>query len=125
MAKAKVLADRISITSEVLTDANIEKVKILSPSSLVLFDEKNEDIILFEVASDDYNNFTKHGAVFKDGKTLGSISPETMELDKEAREEKIKTVLTAVLTRVNAIETQVEEYLADAEDLSEDVEFLD
>ena len=32
MAKAKILNDRIVITSEVLTDANIEKVKVLAPS---------------------------------------------------------------------------------------------
>lgn len=125
MAKAKVLADRISITSEILTDANIEKVNVLAPSNLKLFDEKDESKVLFEVASDEYNTFTKNGAVFKDGKSLGSISPEVMELDKEEREEKIKTILTAILTRVNVIEEQVENYLETAEDLSEDVEFLD
>ena len=125
MAKAKVLADRISITSEVLTDANIEKVSVLAPSNLKLFDEKDESKILFEVASDDYNTFTKNGAVFKDGKSLGSISQEVMELEKAEREDKIKTILTAVLTRVNIIEEQVEAYLEDAVDLSEDVEFLD
>ena len=58
MAKAKVLADRISITSEVLTDENIEKVRILAPSNLVLFDEKKEDKVLFEVTRSDYNTFT-------------------------------------------------------------------
>ena len=125
MAKAKVLADRISITSEVLTDANIEKVNVLAPSNLKLFDEKDESKILFEVASDEYNTFTKNGAVFKDGKSLGSISPEFMELEKEEREDKIKTILTAILTRINMIEDQVEYYLETAEDLSEDVEFLD
>lgn len=125
MAKAKVLADRISITSEVLTDANIEKVNVLAPSNLKLFDEKDESKVLFEVASDEYNTFTKNGAVFKDGKSLGSISPEVMELEKEEREDKIKTILTAILTRVNVIEEQVENYLETAEDLSEDVEFLD
>lgn len=125
MAKAKVLADRISITSDILTDANIEKVLVLAPSTLKLFDEKDESRVLFEVASDDYNTFTKNGAVFKDGKSLGSISGETMELEKEEREDKIKTILTAVLTRINAIEEQVECYLENAEDLSEDVEFLD
>lgn len=125
MAKAKVLADRISITSEILTDANIEKVNVLAPSNLKLFDEKDESKVLFEVASDEYNTFTKNGAVFKDGKSLGSISPEVMELEKEEREDKIKTILTAILTRVNVIEEQVENYLETAEDLSEDVEFLD
>ena len=42
MAKAKVLADRISITSEILTDANIEKVSVLAPSVLKLVDEKDD-----------------------------------------------------------------------------------
>lgn len=125
MAKAKILADRISITSEILTDANIEKVGILSPTTLVLFDERNEDLVLFQVASDEYNTFTKNGAVFKEGKSLGSIDPAIMELDKEAKEDKIKNILTAVLTRINAIEEQVEAFLDEAIDLSEDVEFLD
>lgn len=125
MAKAKVLADRISITSEVLTDANIEKVNVLAPSNLKLFDEKDESKVLFEVASDEYNTFTKNGAVFKDGKSLGSISQDIMELEKEEKEDKIKTILTAVLTRINIIEEQVAAYLETAEDLSEDVEFLD
>ena len=125
MAKAKILADRISITSEVLTDANIEKVKILAPSNLLLVDEMNADTVLFEVTADEYNSFTKHGAVFKDGKSLGTISPEVMELTKEEKEAKLKTTLTAILTRVNAIEEQVEAYLENAEDLSDDVEFLD
>ena len=125
MAKAKVLADRISITSEVLTDANIEKVNVLAPSNLKLFDEKDESKVLFEVASDEYNTFTKNGAVFKDGKSLGSISQDIMELEREEKEDKIKTILTAVLTRINVIEDQVKYYLETAEDLSEDVEFLD
>ena len=125
MAKAKVLADRISITSEVLTNANIEKVNVLAPSNLKLFDEKDESKVLFEVASDEYNTFTKNGAVFKDGKSLGSISQDIMELEREEKEDKIKTILTAVLTRINIIEEQVADYLETAEDLSEDVEFLD
>ena len=125
MAKAKVLADRISITSEILTDANIEKVNVLAPSNLKLFDEKDESKVLFEVASDEYNTFTKNGAVFKDGKSLGSISQDIMELEREEKEDKIKTILTAVLTRINIIEEQVADYLETAEDLSEDVEFLD
>ena len=125
MAKAKILADRISITSEVLTDANIEKVNVLAPSNLKLFDEKDESKVLFEVASDEYNTFTKNGAVFKDGKSLGSISQDIMELEREEKEDKIKTILTAVLTRINIIEEQVADYLETAEDLSEDVEFLD
>lgn len=124
MAKAKVLADRISITSEVLTDENLEKVGILAPSILKLLDEFNEDKVLYEVASGEYNSFTTHGAVFKDGKSLGTITEEIMSLDEEAKEAKIKNILTAVLTRVNVIEARVEEYLDHAEDLSEDIEFL-
>lgn len=125
MAKAKILADRISITSEILTDENIEKVKILSPSTLVLFDEKDETKALYEVSNGVCNTFTSYGAVFNDGKTLGAIDESILSLDKEEKEAKIKTILTAVLTRINAIEAQVEEYLEDAIDLSEDVEFLD
>ena len=125
MAKAKVLADRICITSEILTDENIEKVRILAPSNLVLFDEKKEDKVLFEVNHSEYNTFTEYGACFKEGKTLGALSEELLSLEKEKREAKIKTMLTAVLTRINAIEEQVENYLEVAEDLSEDVEFLD
>ena len=125
MAKAKVLADRICITSEVLTDENIEKVRILAPSNLVLFDEKKEDKVLFEVTRSDYNTFTEYGACFKEGKALGAIPEEVLSLDKDKKEAKIKTMLTAVLTRINAVEAQVENYLEVAEDLSEDVEFLD
>ena len=122
MAKAKVLADRISITSEVLTDENIEKVSILAPSVLMLTDE---DKVLYQVCGDVYNNFNTNGAAFKEGKTLGTISEEIMELEKEAKEAKITTLLTAVVTRINAIEEQVTEYLEDAEDLSDSIEFLD
>ena len=110
MAKAKILADRISITSEILTDENIEK---------------DETKALYEVSNGVCNTFTSYGAVFNDGKTLGAIDESILSLDKEEKEAKIKTILTAVLTRINAIEAQVEEYLEDAIDLSEDVEFLD
>ena len=47
-----------------------------------------------------------------------------MNLPKE-KEAKITTLLTAVLTKINVIEEQVSEYLENATDLSEDVEFLD
>lgn len=124
MAKAKVLADRISITSEVLTDENLEKVGILTPSILKLVDEYEADKVLYEVASGEYNTFTVHGAVFKDGKSLGTIAEEIMSLDDEAKEAKIKNILTAVLTKVNAIEEQINEYLENADDLSDDIEFL-
>lgn len=122
MAKAKVLADRISVTSDILTDENIERVGILAPTVLKLM---NDTEVLFEVTSNEYNTFTKYGASFKGGKSLGTISEETMSLDHDTKEAKIKTVLTSVLTRVNAIEAQVEDYLENAEDLNEDIEFLD
>ena len=122
MAKAKVLADRISITSEVLTDENIEKVSILAPSVLMLTDE---DKVLYQVCGDVYNNFNTNGAAFKEGKTLGTISEEIMGLEKEAKEAKIKTLLTAVVTRINAIEEQVNAYIEDAEELDDAIEFLD
>ena len=123
MAKAKILADRISITSDVLTDENIEKVSILSPSTLYLYDDKDENRILYQVTGNEFNTFTKYGATFKDGKSLGAISEESMAA--EDRDSKVKNELTAILTRINRIEEQVEAYLEVAEDLSEDIEFLD
>ena len=123
MAKAKILADRISITSDILTDENIEKVNILSPSTLYLYDDKDEDRILYQVTGNEFNTFTKYGATFKDGKSLGAISEESMVADD--KESKVKNELTAILTRINRIEDQVEAYLEVAEDLSEDIEFLD
>ena len=90
MAKAKVLADRISITSEILTDENIRKAEILSPSSLVLFDEKDESKMLYRVCEDSCNSFTTYGASFKDGKSLGTISEKIMDLDKEAKEKELR-----------------------------------
>ena len=123
MAKAKILADRISITSEILTDENIEKVGILSPSTLYLVDEKDESRVLYQVTGNEFNTFTKYGATFKDGKSLGAISEESMTA--EDKESKVKNELTAILTRINRIEEQVEAYLEVAEDLSDDIEFLD
>lgn len=123
MAKAKILADRISITSEVLTDENIEKVGVLSPSTLYLFDDKDESRMLYQVTGNEFNTFTKYGATFKDGKSLGAISEESMTA--EDKESKVKNELTAILTRINRIEEQVEAYLEVAEDLSDDIEFLD
>ena len=123
MAKAKILADRISITSDIVTDENIEKVSILSPSTLCLYDDKDENRMLYQVISNEFNTFTKYGATFKDGKSLGAISEESMVADD--KESKIKNELTAILTRINRIEDQVEAYLEVAEDLSEDIEFLD
>lgn len=123
MAKAKILADRISITSDILTDENIKKVSILSPSTLYLYDDKDENRILYQVTGNEFNTFTKYGATFKDGKSLGAISEESMVADD--KESKVKNELTAILTRINRIEDQVEAYLEVAEDLSEDIEFLD
>ena len=123
MAKAKILADRISITSDILTDENIEKVSILSPSTLYLYDDKDENRVLYQVTGNEFNTFTKYGATFKDGKSLGAISEESMVADD--KESKVKTELTAILTRINRIEEQVAAYLEVAEDLSEDIEFLD
>ena len=34
MAKAKVLTDRVSITSDVFTDENLERIKLIAPSIL-------------------------------------------------------------------------------------------
>lgn len=123
MAKAKILADRISITSDVLTDENIEKVSILSPSTLYLYDDKDENRILYQVTGNEFNTFTKYGATFKDGKSLGAISEESMAA--EDRDSKVKNELTAILTRIDRIEEQVSAYLEVAEDLSDDIEFLD
>ena len=83
MAKAKILADRISITSDILTDENIEKVSILSPSTLYLYDDKDENRILYQVTGNEFNTFTKYGATFKDGKSLG-IFESCTELSKQS-----------------------------------------
>lgn len=126
MAKAKILNDRIVVTSEVLTDANIEKVKVLAPSVLKLVDELDLDAkVLYVVDTDVTNTFTIYGALFKGGKTTGSISEETLALDEEVRKAKINTTLTAVLTKLNVIEERVAEFLENAEDFSNDIEFLD
>lgn len=125
MAKAKVLADRISVASEILTDANIRKVEILSPATLKLVDTNDNNTVLYEISEDICNSFTKYGATFHDGKTLATIGEDIMALDKDEREEAIKNILTAVLTKINAIESQVEEYLESANEVDIDLEFLD
>lgn len=125
MAKAKVLADRICVTSDVLSDENIRKVEILSPTTLKLIDTNDGTTVLFEVASDSCNSFTKYGATFKDGKSLATIGESIMELDKTEREDMIRNIVTAALTRINAVEAQVESYLADAANIEIDLEFLD
>lgn len=122
MAKAKVLDDKVVITSEVLTDNNIEKVSILKPSVLVLKDEE-ADKVLYEVASGTCNSVTNYGAIFRDGKAIGGLSVNAD--DEETRKNRMKTIITGILVKVNAIENQVSEYLEEAEDIDADVEFLD
>ena len=48
-----------------------------------------------------------------------------MNLDDEAREKKIKLFLSAVLTKLNVLEAAATEYLENAVDLSNDIDFLD
>lgn len=126
MAKAKVLDNKIVITSEVLTEANIEKVKILAPSILKLIDENDMNArVLYEVDSNPFNTFNANGALFYEGRTTTNLDEEIMLLDTEERRAKINTLVTSVLTKINRIETIVTEYLDNAEDFSEDIEFLD
>ena len=49
MAKAKVLTDRVSITSDVFTDENLERIKLIAPSILELRDEADLGTILYQV----------------------------------------------------------------------------
>ena len=122
MAKAKVLDDKVVITSEVLTNENIERVSILKPSVLILKDEE-ADKVLYEIGTGDCNSITAYGAIFKDGKAIAGL---TVDADtEEARKNKMKTIITSILVKINAIEEQVEEYLEEAEDIEADVEFLD
>lgn len=127
MAKARVLEDRIKITSEVLTDEVLEKVMTLAPSALVVTDAYcvNDERVLYEVTKGDVNTFTKFGATFKDGATIGSISAATMELSKEEREAKIKNHLIRVLNYINNIEEQVKEFVENVADLDFEIDFLD
>ena len=125
MAKAKILADRISITSEVLTDENIERVRVLSPRTLVVFDTVDADNALYEVTIGTCNTFSPYGAVFKDGNSISAINKIVTELSKEEKEAELKKYLTGVVTKITVIENQVSEYLDNAEDLNEDIEFLD
>lgn len=125
MAKAKILADTISITSEILTDENIRKAELLSPSVLKLedLDLTSDTTVLYEVVStDDEPTFTKYGASFKDGKSIGRIT--TGSPDSDERDE-AKLIVGAILTKINAIEEQVKSFLDEAPDFAEDVEFLD
>lgn len=122
MAKAKVLDDKVVITSEVLTNENIERVSILKPSVLVLKDEE-ADRVLYEVATGDCNSLTNYGAIFKDGKAIAGLSVDADT--EEAKKNKMKTIISSILIKINAIEEQVSEYLDNAEDIEADVEFLD
>jgi len=122
MAKAKVLDDKVVITSDVLTNENIERVSILKPSVLILKDEE-ADKVLYEIATGDCNSITSYGAIFKDGKAIAGI---TVDADtEEAKKNKMKNIITSILVKINAIEEQVKEYLEEAEEINADVEFLD
>lgn len=121
MAKAKVLDDRVVITSEVLTNENIERVSILKPSVLILKDEET-NTVLYEVAVGDCNSITNYGAIFKDGKAVASLA---VDGDEDTKKTKMKAIITSILVKLNAIENQVKEYLDNAEDIDADVEFLD
>lgn len=122
MAKAKVLDDKVVITSDVLTNENIERVSILKPSVLILKDEEANKV-LYEIATDDCNSITPYGAIFKDGKAITGL---TVDGDnEEVKKNKMKNIITSILVKINAIEDQVKEYLEEAEDIDADVEFLD
>ena len=122
MARAKVLDDKVVITSEVLTNENIERVSILKPSVLILKDEE-ADKVLYEVTTGDCNSITNYGAIFKDGKAIAGLSVDAD--NEEARKAKMKNIITGILVKIGAIEDQVTEYLEEAETIEADVEFLD
>jgi hypothetical protein len=122
MAKAKVLDDKVVITSEVLTNENIERVNILKPSVLILKDEES-DKVLYEIATGDCNSITTYGAIFKDGKAIAGLAVDADT--EEAKKAKMKTIITSILVKINAIEDQVKEYVESADEIEADVEFLD
>jgi len=124
MAKAKVLDNKIVIRSEILTDTNIKKAELLAPSVLRLTDEETGNT-LYEVATDEYTVFNINGAVFHEGKTVGSISESIMSLPKEEMEEEVKNFLTAVLIRVNAIEEQMNLFIKEASKIKPEIEFIE
>lgn len=120
MAKAKVLADRISITSEVLTDENIRKVKALAPSVLTLHDEVEGEIYKVAVANEEESsNATKYGAVFKDGIALANYYNYTDE-------DGLKLYVVDMLHKINAIEEQVKEFLESNpfDEIEDSIEFM-
>ncbi len=124
MAKAKVLADTISITSEVLTDENIRKVQALSPVTLKVIDETEGELYTVGTAKD-FTELTKYGAIFHDGKTVGRM-PGYNYIEDADKEEAITNYLLTILVRINAIESAVEEFLATNEfnEVVEDIEFI-
>lgn len=124
MAKAKVLADTISITSEVLTDENIRKVQALSPVTLKVIDETEGELYTITTAKDS-TELTRYGAVFHDGKAVGRM-PGYNAIEDADKEEAITNYLLTILVRINAIESAVEEFLATNEfnDVVEDIEFI-
>lgn len=125
MAKVKVLADRISISSDILTDENLKKVSVLAPSLKTLRDEFDESKVVFEICNSECNTFTNYGAGFKDGKSLAIVDERVMSLSKEEREKEIKNLISGVLLKINSIEEQIEAYMEEAPDFEEDIEFLD
>lgn len=121
MAKAKVLEDKVVISSEVLTDENLAKVSILNPSVLSLRDEEGNS--LYQVATSEINSFTRNGASFKGGKTSATVCVN--EDDDTKRKEILTAEITKNLVSINKIEEQVKAYLEDAEDIEVDIDFLE
>jgi hypothetical protein len=124
MAKAKVLADTISITSEILTNENIRKVKALAPATLKIVDENEGELYSID-SSETYVELNRYGAVFKDGVTVGRV-PNFEFIADDKREETITNYLLPILVRINAIEEAVEEFLNNNEfdDVEENIEFM-
>lgn len=121
MAKAEVLADRIKISSDVLTNENLRKAEMLKPSVLNLRDEEM-DTILYGIANAEPASFTKYGATFNDGVSLGAINDRIMRLEKEERDKEIKLFLSDILIKINAIEEQVSAFIEEAAALDEEIE---
>ena len=121
MAKAEVLADRIKISSDVLTNENLRKAEMLKPSVLNLRDEEM-DTILYGIANAEPASFTKYGATFNDGVSLGAINDRIMRLEKEERDKEIKLFLSDILIKINAIEEQVSAFVEEAAALDEEIE---
>lgn len=121
MAKAEVLADRIKISSDVLTNENLRKAEMLKPSVLNLRDEEI-DTILYGIANAEPASFTKYGATFNDGVSLGAINDRIMRLEKEERDKEIKLFLSDILIKINAIEEQVSAFIEEAAALDEEIE---